>query len=153
MSSFCSERTAKLQVEVRCASGSCCHFVALEFELSDAAKVKICDLKEILCSPPHNLCTHAARLALVTEGRVLDNDTALLNVPFPAPLCIITAVNITPSQCRLAGATSATHPNPGGQLSAEASEAAAEGILPNFFDEESSLFGKDKVLAEIRTKR
>jgi hypothetical protein len=168
MSILSVERGAKYQVEIRRTSGGS-QCVMLQFFHVAALKMTIGDLKELLCMPPHCLCTRTAHLELVKNGKLLSDGSALLDV-LQAEVTRITAVTIVVAAPR-EGSIPANHalsatacnawdtsPLPIAQAPSSTEhkrhtdvfpEAAAQEIIPNFFEEESSVFGKDKVLSAI----
>jgi hypothetical protein len=172
MSILSVERAAKYQLEIRRTSGGS-QCVLLQFSHVAALKMTIGDLKELLCMPPHCLCTRAADLELVKNGKLLSNGSALLDVLL-SEVTRITAVTIVAAAPRERSipanhALSETACNnwdtsplpialPQAPASASSSTehkrhtdgfaaAAAEEITPNFFEQELSVFGKEKVLA------
>ncbi len=89
-------RKVQLQVHVRISRGDGSRSFIAELNAEDSAeKLTVDDLKDILCKPPHSICTEGA-LSLVLKGVLLKDDTALADLPL-ATGSFVTAVILSRS--------------------------------------------------------
>jgi hypothetical protein len=88
-------KSSRFAVMIRSCRGDGRLHCSLEFEEEAAPSVKINDLKELLCLPPHSLCREASSLVLVLNQSVLKDDAALVDMPLSRGT-VITAVTVNP---------------------------------------------------------
>jgi len=84
---------SRAAVMIRSCRGDGQLIFALEFEEEAAEPVKIRDVKELLCKPPHSLCREASLLVLVLNRSILQDDAALVDLPV-SRRTVITAVTL-----------------------------------------------------------
>jgi hypothetical protein len=88
---------SRIEVTIRSCRGDGLLNFSIEFEEEAAASVKINDVKELLCKPPHSLCREASSLVLVFNRSVLEDDAALVDVPLSRGTVITAVILISTS--------------------------------------------------------
>ena len=89
--------TSRIAVAIRSCRGDGLLNFSIEFEEEAAASVRINDVKELLCKPPHSLCREASSLVLVLNRLVLEDGAALVDVPLSRGAVITAVVLISTS--------------------------------------------------------